>query len=376
MLFSQVIGQSSIKSQIQRMLKEERIPHALLFAGPEGSGKLPMALALATRLLCEQPTAEGEPCHTCHQCAMTQKLAHPDLHFIFPNVKPEGTARTVVSDDFLPEWRKQVQESPYFTLQMWQRCMKAEKKQAQIMVGDANAIIEKLAIRSNQTGKQVVVIWMAELMRTETANKLLKILEEPPIQTYFILTADHPERLLPTILSRTQRIDFPPLTVSDIQQNLCTQYGLQEEDARFVANASAGNYIQALKQIGTDANEARFFDLFVLFMRLCYSRNILELHKWAEEISQWGREEQKAFLEYSQRLVRENFMYNFHLPELNYMTRKENDFSVRFARFINERNVIGIQEELGDAQRDIEQNVNARMVFFDLALKMIVLLIQ
>ncbi|MFR1988183.1 MAG: hypothetical protein ACLS29_09055 [Prevotellamassilia sp.] len=172
----------------------------------------------------------------------------------------------------------------------------------------------------------MVVIWMAELMRTETANKLLKILEEPPIQTYFILTADHPERLLPTILSRTQRIDFPPLTVSDIQQNLCTQYGLQEEDARFVANASAGNYIQALKQIGTDANEARFFDLFVLFMRLCYSRNILELHKWAEEISQWGREEQKAFLEYSQRLVRENFMYNFHLPELNYMTRKESDW--------------------------------------------------
>lgn len=376
MQFDDVIGQKGVKQQLERMLQEGRIPHALLFAGSEGRGKLPMALALASRLLCKQPSAEGDACGHCPACRMTAKLSHPDLHFIFPVIKPTGKTTLAVSDNYLEEWRAQMRENPYFTRQTWLSRMGVEKQQSLIGVAEANLINKKLSIVSSQGGYRVIIVWLAEQMNVECANKLLKTLEEPPAQTVFILTSDNPERLLPTILSRTQRIDFPPLSPEDIAQALQRNAGLQAEDAVYVARSSNGNYIQALEQVTVSAETAQFFDLFVLFMRLCYMRKIKDLAEWSEQLAGWGRERQKAFLEYAQRLIRENFMFNFHNASLNYMNRQENDFSQRFARFINERNVIGIMEELSAAQRDIEQNVNPRMVFFDFSLKMIVLLIQ
>lgn len=376
MQFKDVIGQETVKQQLFRMMKENRIPHALLFAGPEGCGKLPMAIAFASRLLCKKANGNCDPCNECTDCKMTNKLAHPDLHFVFPVFKPTGQSSAAVSDMFLKEWREQINDTPYFTRQHWLKSIGVENQQSLINVAEANNIINKLAITSNQGGYRIIVIWLAEQMNQEAANKLLKILEEPPAQTVFILTADHPEQLISTILSRTQRIDFRPLSVEDISTALQEQYGILEEDARSVARSADGNYIKAIEQITSDADAAQFFDLFVLFMRLCYMRKIKDLHEWSTQLAAWGREKQKAFLEYAQRLVRENFIYNFHNPNLNYMTRQESDFSVKFARFINERNVIGIMNELSAAQRDIEQNVNARMVFFDFSLKMIVLLIK
>lgn len=376
MRFSEVVGQETVKLQLHRMIAENRVPHALLFAGREGCGKLPMALALASRLLCQHPTPDGEPCGECPACKMSHKLAHPDLHFVFPVFKPAGQSSPAVSDMFLKEWRSQINESPYFSRQTWLKRIGVENQQSLINVAEANNVITKLATVSSQGGYRVIVMWLAEQMNQEAANKLLKILEEPPSQTVFILTADQPERLLTTILSRTQCIDFRPLRAEEISAALQAQNGLQPEDARLVARASGGNFIKALEQVTNSADEAQFFDLFVLFMRLCYMRKIKDLHEWSQQLAGWGREKQKAFLEYAQRLVRENFIYNFHNPQLNYMTRQESDFAVRFARFINERNVIGIMEEISAAQRDIEQNVNPRMVFFDFSLKMIVLLIQ
>lgn len=359
-----------------RMLGEGRVPHALLFAGPEGSGKLPMALALAQRLLCTAPTAEGEACGQCKGCRMASKLVHPDLHFAFPVFKPSGQNAPAVSDQFLGEWRAQVSENPYFTRQEWLRRIGIDNQQSLISVSEAASIMSKLVTVSSQGGRRVVVIWLAEQMNMEAANKLLKILEEPPADTHFILTANRPERLLATILSRTQRVDFGPIQTSDMQVALQQQCGLQPDDARYIARAAEGNFIKALEQVTMNADSAQYFDMFVLLMRLCYMRNIKELYGWAEQVAKWGREKQKAFMEYCQRLVRENFMCNFHNEELNYMNRDEANFSVKFARFINERNVIGISNELAEAQRDIEQNVNPRMVFFDFTLKMIVLLIQ
>lgn len=376
MQFNEVIGQNTVKQRIKQMIAEGRVPHALLFAGPEGCGKLPMALALAQRLLCQHPTAEGESCGECVACRMVSKQAHPDLHFCFPTIKPTGQTTAAVSDQFLPEWRKQLAITPYFTRQTWLKCMGVEKQQSQIGVAESTNILMKLANVSSQGGYRVIIIWLAEQMNEECANKLLKILEEPPAQTVFILTANEPDKLLTTILSRTQRIDFPPLSADDIAQALEQLNGLQAEDARLVARSAEGSYTRALEQVTMNADTAQFFDLFVLFMRLCYMRKIRDLYEWSQQLSSWGREKQKAFLEYAQRLVRENFMYNFHSPELNYMNRQEQDFSVNFARFINERNVIGIMEELSAAQRDIEHNVNANMVFFDFSLKMIVLLIK
>ena len=376
MRFNDVIGQEAVKRQLIRMVAEGRVPHALLLAGPEGTGKLPMALALAGRLLCTEPTPEGDACGQCKGCRMAEKMAHPDLHLVFPVFKPAGQSSGAVSDQFLTEWREQVRETPYFDRQTWLRRIGVENQQSLINVSEANNILQKLSTVSSQGGYRVIVIWLAEQMNTEAANKLLKILEEPPLGTAFILTSDHPEKLLATILSRTRRIDFKPLSETDIATALERNYGLQPTDAQSVAHSAEGNFIRALQQITADADTAQFFDLFVLLMRLCYLRKIKDLHTWAEQIALWGREKQKSFLEYCQRLIRENFMYNFHRPELNGMNSREAEFAVRFARFVNERNVIGIMDELSLAQRDIEANVNPRMVFFDLTLKMIVLLLQ
>lgn len=376
MQFTDVIGQEAVKRQLRRMWQEGRMPHALLLAGPEGCGKLPMALALATRLLCRTPNEADEACGNCRDCKMTAKWAHPDLHFIFPVFNAPGQSGRTVSDRFLTEWRAQLDETPYFTRQAWLKRIGVENQQSLIGVAEANNLLSKLFTVSSQGGYRIVIIWLAEQMNQEAANKLLKILEEPPAGTIFILTANEPERMLPTILSRTQRVDMPPLNETEIAAALTARFGLNEDDARTVARSSDGSYIRAIAQATAEGGTAHFFDMFTLFMRTCYMRDVKKLYEWSVQVASWGREDQKAYLEYCQHLIRENFVYNFHDPRLNYMNRDEGQFAVRFARYINERNVIAIMDELAAAQRDIAQNVNARMVFFDLSLKMIVYLLR
>ena len=376
MHFSSVIGQDIIKQQLKSLLQSGKMPHALLFAGPEGCGKLPMALAFASALLCEERTTDGEPCGHCKACKMLANWAHPDLHFAFPVFKPTGQKQPPVSDQFLPEWREQLQAEAYFTLRDWQKRMGVENQQTIITAAEADNIVRKLSIVTSQGGYRVVIIWLPELMNLDSANKTLKILEEPPAKTVFLLVSNSPEKLLSTIVSRTQRISFSALAESEVAEALMSTRGLQEEDAKAIAHSCAGNYMSALAQVTNSVDEALFFDMFVLLMRQSYARNIKELSAWSEQVAKWGREQQKSFLAYCQRLVRENFVYNFGLPELNYMNATEADFAVRFARFINERNVIGITEELAKAQRDIEQNVNPKMVFYEFALKNIVLLVK
>lgn len=375
MQYNEVIGQEEIKARLRQELKDGRVPHARLFRGPEGCGKLPMALAYATALLCQNPN-DGEACGQCSSCRMAAAWAHPDLHFVFPVFKRKGQSGDAVSDQFLKEWREQLKDSLYFDRLSWLARIGIENQQAQIGVGESEQILRKLSIVASQGGRKVMIIWLPELMNLSAANKLLKILEEPPTDTVFLLVAEHAEKMLATILSRTQITDFRQLTQPDLEQILQSRHGLQPEDAAVIAHMSEGSYIKALKQIYLNESEAVFFDMFVLLMRLSYMRKIKDMHQWADQVASWGRERQKNFLEYCQRLVRENFISNFHRKELNYMSRREADFSVKFGRFINERNVIGIMDELSLAQRDIEQNVNAKMVFFDFALKTIMLLKQ
>ena len=375
MQFSEVIGQEEVKKQLRRQFTEGRIPHAQLFCGPEGCGKLAMALAYASLLLCRQPEQESA-CGQCPSCKMVAAWSHPDLHFVFPVIKQKGQSGEPVSDQYLKEWREQLNDTPYFDRQTWLNRMEVENQQSQIGVAESDVILRKLSLVSGQGGYKVMIIWLPEQMNIPAANKLLKILEEPPRQTVFLLISDHPEKLLTTITSRTQRVDFTALSEQELTDALIQRNALQPEDARNIARLSEGSYVKALQQIRINEDSALFFDMFVLLMRLSYMRKIKDMHEWSEQVSSWGRERQKNFLDFCQRLIRENFIYNFHKKELNYMNQKESDFSVRFARFINERNVIGIMDELSYAQRDIEQNVNPRMVFFDFALKMIVLLIQ
>lgn len=375
MNYDDVIGQQEIKKLLCRQLEEGHVPHAQLFCGPEGCGKLPMALAFASALLCHAPK-QGMACGECAGCRMSAGFVHPDLHFVFPVFKRKGQSGDAVSDQYIGEWRAQLHDSPYFDLPAWLARIGVENQQPLIGVAESDAILRKLSIKAGQGGYKVMVIWLPELMNQAAANKLLKILEEPPAETVFLLVSNRPERLLSTIVSRTRRVAFRPLATDEVAGALSTRNALQPEDARTVARLCAGNYVKALQEIHFNEDKALFFDMFVLLMRLSYLRKIKEMHEWSERVSTWGREKQKNFLEYAQRLVRENFVHNFRRPELNYMTRQEADFSKNFARFINERNVFGIMEELSAAQRDIEHNVNPRMVFFDFALKMIVLLIQ
>lgn len=375
MYYDDIIGQDDIKTRLARDVAEGHVPHARLFCGPAGCGKLATALAYAASLLCEQPQ-EGRPCGQCPSCRMTARWVHPDLHFTFPVVKPRGRSGDVTSDIYLKPWREQLCRSPYFDMADWLRAMDVENQQAMIYAAESDAIVQKLSLTASRGGWRVLVVWHPELMNETAANKLLKILEEPPQRTAFVLVADRPDRLLPTIVSRTQRVAFPPLPEEVMARALRERRGLDAEDAASVAHTAEGSYTRALARLMTDEDESVFFDLFVLLMRLSYMRKVKDMHDWADQVASWGRERQKNFLQYCQRQVRENFVHNFHLPELNYQSQREADFSRRFARFVNERNVIGITSELSAAQRDIEQNVSPRMVFFDLALKMIVLLIQ
>ena len=212
-------------------------------------------------------------------------------------------------------------------------------------------------------------------MNAECANKLLKLLEEPPAQTVFLLVSQQPDQVLQTIRSRTQMLSVPRLTEQDIEQTLIDRYAIMPADAHRIARACNGNMAQALRTITADTEGDYFFDLFVELMRLAYVRKVKEMRLWSERVAGMGRERIKSFLDYCQRMVRENFIYNFgRQEELNYMNEREAQFAVKFAPFINERNVIGIMEEISLAQRDIGQNTSAKIVFFDFALKMIVLI--
>ena len=374
MFFKDIIGQEQVKERLRLELHEGRVPHAQLFAGPEGSGALPLAIAYARFLLCTH-RGETDACGTCPSCVKLNKLAHPDLHFVFPVVKRKGGGDTV-SDDYIREWRELAISTPYFGLNHWLDAMGAENQQAQIFVKESDELTRKLSLKSSEGGYKVVVLWLPEKMKVECANKLLKLLEEPPALTVFLLVSEEPDRILPTILSRTQRVNVPRLSDNEISTALSRQFGLQPSDAAETARLANGSYLQALEIIHRGDDNLLFFELFVSLMRLAYQRKVKDMKDWSETVATMGRERQKNFLAYCQRMVRENFISNFHRRELNYMNRDEANFAVRFAPFINERNVIGIADELSEAQAHIEQNVNPRMVFFDFALKMIVLLIQ
>ena len=373
MLFKDIIGQEEAKERLIREAKEGKIAHARLFCGNEGVGKLPLAIAYAQYLSCDHPT-DTDSCGVCPNCTKYNKLIHPDLHFVFPIIKKKNKDTT--SDDYLQEWREIINSSPYFNLNMWLKEMGAENQQAQIFVKESDEIIRKLNLKSSQGGYKVMIIWLPEKMNVECSNKLLKLLEEPPTQTIFILISEEPDMLLPTIQSRVQRFNIHAINKEKIAENLCLNYGLQAKDAEDIAHRSQGNFLKALETIHLNEDNVFYFEEFVSLMRLAYQRKIREIKQWSDNIAAIGRERQKNFLAYIQRMLRESFIYNFHNPDISYLSDEEQKFSNRFSPFINEGNVINIMEELNIAEQHIGQNVNAKMVFFDLALKMIVLLVQ
>ncbi len=370
MQFREVIGQEDVKTRIIRQYRDGRGPHALLLEGPEGCGKLAMAVALGSYLLCSHP-GETDSCGVCPACKQTRKFSHPDLHFSFPIIRK---SESTTCDDYMQEWTSMMQEGLYFGLADWLDRMGTDNKQAVIPDAEGDNILSKLSVTSYSGGYKVMIVWLPERMTGNAANNLLKFLEEPTPHTVFILVSDNAGQLLPTVLSRTQRIGMSRLPVEVVAQALQTQNGLEPAVARQVAHISNGSYLSALRYINIDNATDMFFDRFVSLMRLAYARDVRGLQQWGDGIASWGRERQKMFLGYMQNLLRENFIYNFHRPELNYMTDKEAGFATKFARFINERNIVDFVDETAKTQRDIEQNVNGKTVFFDFALNVTVLI--
>lgn len=385
--WKEVIGQQEMQQRLMQLVQEERVPHALLFCGPAGAGKMALALAFASQLLSGEKASVAEddgfmmaaedPRVTKNK-AMLREWTHPDLHFTFPTIKlpSMGSDHQPVSNDFVKQWIALLKEGPYFSIEQWMTTMGAANQQAIITGAESDELSRKLALKSSQGGYKVSIIWLPERMNLTSANKLLKLLEEPPQQTVFILVSEHPEQLLETILSRTQRIDMKRIDEASIEKALIDKRGIEPDAAHRIARIANGSWLQALDALNTGNENRDFLDMFIMLMRLAYGRKVKDLKKWSENIAGYGREKQRRMLSYFMHLVRENFMYNFRQPELNYMTQEEEDFAKNFARFIHEGNVIEINELMALAYRDIGQNANAKVVFYDLALKMIVLILK
>lgn len=375
---NEVIGQEEVWQRLTEMVREERLPHAIMLCGPQGCGKMALALAFASYLLCQNRDGHNEACGECKQCKMLEKWGHPDLLFSYPTIKTPamGSEHKPVSEDFAEEWRNMISRSPYFNIEQWMTEIGAENQQAIITAGESDELNRKLSLKSSQGGYKVSVIWLPERMNIECANKILKLIEEPPSHTVFIMVSENPDNLLETIRSRVQRIDVKKTDNESIQKALVSKYGITDDDAMRVARLAHGDWLTAVGELTADSENKDFLADFQSLMRLAYQRNVRELKRWSDNINSYGREKQKRFLTYFLRLIRESFMYNFQQPDLSYLTSQEEAFTANFARFVNENNILQINELANKAIRDISQNANGKIVFFDMALQMIVLLIQ
>lgn len=351
---------------------EDRVSHAQLFAGPEGSGKLLLAIAFAQYLNCKHP-GPNDACGECSSCKRFAKLIHPDLHFVFPVVKTSKVSNPV-SDSYISEWRSLVLDKKYFNRNQWFEYLGAEKGQGLIYSQESHEIIKKLSLKTFEGKYKVMIIWQPEKMHLAAANKLLKMLEEPPQRTVFILVSNNAGEILPTISSRCQQLRIPRLSDSEIKDSLIAQQGMTADVAGKMAKLSNGSYVTAMEVVSQSEERGYFFSNFVSFMRLCYGRKLFELMTWVEEMGRQPRERQKNYLNYCLQMIRENYVMNLHEPDLVYLTPDEEGFSQNFAPFINDRNALQIAEELSLAHAHIEQNGNGRIIFMDLTLRLIMLL--
>lgn len=374
MLFSNIIGQDALKESLRQTVHENRVSHARLFLGPEGAGSLPLAIAYAQYLNCPNRD-EYEACGKCPSCVKYNKLAHPDLHFVFPVIK-SGSDKAV-SDLFIKEWREAVLANPYITYNQWLETMGSDNKQGGIFVDESEEILRKLSFKSYEADYKVMIIWLAEKMNIQTANKLLKILEEPPQKTLFLLIAESADLMLPTILSRTQITRIPKVDISSMMSYLAQNCGGQR--AANIASRSNGNMAVALAELQSDGDDNYRLTMFSRLMRTCWSvygkkQAMLDLLAWCDEITQLNREGQKDFLLYCLRMIRENLILNRQQSDLAHLSQDEQEFSSRFNPYINPENVFQLTEEFNKAHYHIEANGNKNLVFLDLACKVVILL--
>lgn len=372
MYFKDIIGQEEIKQHLIVSAQTGIVPHAQLFTEQGGTGGFPLALAYARYLNCTNRTAT-DSCGSCPSCVKYDELAHPDLHFVFPIVAKKDKKKEVC-DDYLTEWRAFLKTNIYFNIDHWLEEIGAGNSQAIIYSKESDEIIRKLSLRIYEASYRVLLVWLPEKLHLSCANKLLKIIEEPPTHTIILMVSEVPDQVLGTIQSRTQRINIRTIRTEAIAAAMVQQYQLESNDAKNVAHLANGSILKALEVISLGEENRFFLEQFKIMMRNSWARNVKGMKEMADTLVAIGRERQKNFLAYCQHLIRENFVYRFQAPELNYMNREEAAFALKFAPYVNERNVFELIEELAKAEQHIAQNVNAKMVFFDLSLRLTVLI--
>lgn len=375
MLFSEIIGQNHIKNHLIQSAESGRIPHAQLFIGLDGTGTLPMAIAYAQYILCQNVGGEnGNGNQACN--LKFNNLAHPDLHFVYPVATTSDVSKNATSDKFADAWRNFLKANPYANLADWYKHIDIQNKQGLINVDEAAEIMKKLSLKSYEGGYKVMIIWMADKMNTEASNKLLKLLEEPPVKTLFILITENEKNILQTILSRCQVINFNPLKSSEIEQALIEKHNCDRSNAGLLAKRAQGNYNKALQLLQNTNDVLPFEKWFVQWVRAAFRAKgnaavIQELIEWSEELAALGREQQKQFLEYCIEIFRQALLLNYSTPDLVYYQTTVDKFKLEnFAPFVNGANIQEIFTELSNAIYYIERNGNGKMIFTDLSIKL------
>jgi len=375
MKFSDILGNQHAVTLLRNMIDNDRMPHALLLYGDPGVPKLALARATAQYLHCEHHTPDGDSCGVCPLCRQHQSFNQTDTHYSFPFTNRKGdSSNPCECDDYIQEWREFLTENPVEDYQTWLSLLKNDNAQPQIFVKEANSIISKMTLSAYTAKYKVLIMWLPEKLQESAANKLLKLIEEPYDDCKFILVSDNVKGVLGTILSRCQRVELRRPSTDQIADYLSLRYGMDRQDALAIAAPADGNVNMAERMLQTGSEFHEFRERFMELMRLAYQRDLIKLKSWSEKVAEMKREKSRRFLDYAVRQVRENFVYNLHNPALNYLTRDEEQFSTRFAPFINENNVEALSSELQRASSDIAGNANAKLVLFDLTLRVSLLI--
>jgi DNA polymerase-3 subunit delta' len=375
MLFNEILGQDHIKNHLTHSADNGRIPHAQLFVGPEGCGTLPMAIAYAQYILCKNTNSEN--LGGIDACNLKFKtISHPDLHFAFPVTTSEKVKSKPVSNFYMEEWRHLIKQQPYGNLFDWYKLLGVENQQGQIGVEEAQEIVKSLSLKSYEGGYKIMLIWMADKLNIAAANKLLKLIEEPPNKTVFILITEDEDQIINTIKSRCQVLHFPPLSEEVIKNALVKNFSLENSIASKIAHQANGNYNKACDLVYHDSEDSQFEEWFIFWIRSAFKAKgnksaIHDLISWSEEIAKNGRETQKQFLSFCLDFFRQAMLMNYKADELVFLEPKSEKFKLEnFAPFVHGNNILEISDELQDAIYHIERNGNSKIILTDLSIKL------
>lgn len=379
MQFKDIVGQQAIIQKLIKSVKDDRVPHAQLLVGQEGTGKLALAIAYAQYIACTDKR-DDDSCGVCPSCYKFHKLIHPDLHFVFPvNEKKKSddsddeTSGGRGSDANIQLWRETILQSPYISESEWYSLLGLENKVGIISTGEGSEVIKKISLKSFESEYKTMIIWLPERMNQFAANKLLKLIEEPPAKTVFLLVSENPENIIGTIRSRTQIVKVPPIAREDIATALVNKCQVPAHRAQDVSRVANGNFRVALSLAHSDEANPHF-ELLKELLRSCYSNNVLALLDWVDKVARLSRESQKELISYSLRMIRESFMMNLGLNDIAYIAGEEEKFSSNFSPYINGSNVVPIYNELNRAIEHIMRYGNAQIVFTDLTMKLVKLI--